>query len=191
MIFHSPNWLVNVFLRLMSPIARFAGQSKYRSAVGKIVLRIYEKICERDGEEIACSILTEVFHGIGEEHGKKIRQFFGREPTLDEAVRIAILAQRFWGMKTRMVSESRKQVITKTRKCSWAPLPGWNAKLCEIMETYEIALISAMNGSIRHLYTSRRSKGANACVGIFCIEAQKEKPKNPSLTTRSNLGEFQ
>lgn len=29
MIFHSPNWLVNVFLRLMSPIGRFAGQSMF------------------------------------------------------------------------------------------------------------------------------------------------------------------
>jgi hypothetical protein len=188
MISHSPNWLVSIFLWLISPIVRFAGLSKYRSSVGKIVLKIYEKICERDGEDVACSILAEAFYGIGEEHGRRIRQFFGREPTLNEAVRIAIVAQRFWGMKTRMVSKRGGQVITKTNKCSWAPLPGWNAKLCEVMEAYEIALISTMNGSIRHLYTSRRSKGANACVGIFSIEDEKEKPNRISpLTTRLNL----
>jgi hypothetical protein len=161
----------------MLPILRFTGQSKYHSSVGKIVLNIYEKIFERDGEDAACSTLAEAFYGIGEEHGRKIREFIGREPTLNEAVTIAIAAQRFWGMKTRIVSKSREQVITKTNKCSWAPLSGWNAKLCEVMEAYERALVSTMNGSIRHIYTSRRSKGANACVGIFCIENEKEKPK--------------
>jgi hypothetical protein len=186
-ISHSPNWLVSILLRIISPTVRFAGHSKYRSSVGKIVLKIYEKIYERDGEEVACSVLAEAFYRIGEEHGRKIRQLFGREPTLTEAVRIAIAAQGFWGMKTRLVSKRREQVITKTNKCSWAPLSGWNAKLCEVMEAYEIALISAMNGSIHHCYTSRRSKGASACVGIFHIEAEKEKPTNISpLTTGSN-----
>ncbi len=187
MISHLPIPLVSIILRLIFPIARFAGISKYRSSVGKIVQKIYEKICERDGEDVACSILAEAFYQIGEEHGKRIRHFFGRELTLSEAVRVAIAAQRFWGMKTRMVSERKEQVITKTNKCSWAPLPGWCEKLCEIMEAYEIALISTMNGSIHHLYTSRRSKGANACVGIFRIEAEKEKPDDISpLTTRLN-----
>jgi hypothetical protein len=187
MISHLPIPLVSIILRLIFPLVRFAGISKYRSSVGKIVQKSYEKICERDGEDLAFSILAGAFYEIGEEHGRKIRQFFGREPTLNEAARIAVEAQRFWGMKTRIVSNNGKQVITKTNKCSWAPLSGWNAKLCEIMEAYEIALISTMNGSIRHLYTARRSKGANACVGIFRIEAENEKPNDISpLTTRLN-----
>lgn len=107
--------------------------------------------------------LSRMMEDWGLEHSKEVLNRLGAPRTLHGCALSLMSYHRIFGIKSSMVKETENEIVIHVSHCMWKDKRGWTPRICASIEAFETGLVKGIDGSIKHLYTKRRSLGDQVC----------------------------
>jgi hypothetical protein len=135
---------------------------KSASGVGRLFNDVYRMLKPDDRRRLAV-----LLYEWGLNDAEEVVKTLGIKRDLHGCALAILAANSVFAIRSKIVRESRDEVVIHATKCLWKDKKNWTPEVCASIDQYDIGLVTGINGNIRYSCLKRRSKGDPVCEVVL------------------------
>lgn len=131
---------------------------KSASGVGRLFNDVYHMLSVEDRRKLA-----NLLYEWGVNDAEEVVNTLKIKRDIHGCALAILAANSLFGIRSKIVGESKDEVVIHATKCLWKNKRNWTPDVCATIDQYDIGLVAGINKNIQYSCLKRRSRGDPVC----------------------------